>query len=311
MPMSGSASRDTADSAVWWFVTGRVKQGSCAIYVYVPKSQYVRDSAGRPATYHVIRGRSNQSVTNTFRITQPELRGRWIHGGTFPVSNGQIGVSTVWHDFSTTPHLTVLGDTESGKTNLLRLVARAVIQNYTPEQARVMVIDLRRELYDVVPPEYQLGYAVSAALARQIVTDAATALTERQPDESVTPAQLRRRDWWTGPELFLLIDDYDLLAGSMDSPFSPLLDLIPQATDIGLRVVLARGAAGSSRTSMDPFMRRLQESNAPDLALSCPPSEGMLMGNVRARQLPPGRAMLLTRRGHSVIQTALVETAES
>jgi S-DNA-T family DNA segregation ATPase FtsK/SpoIIIE len=71
--------------------------------------------------------------------------------------------------------------------------------------------------------------------------------------------------------------------------------------------VLARGAAGSMRSSGDPVLRRLHESNTPDLALSCPPSEGMLLGNVRPRQFPPGRAMLLTRRQHQVLQTALVE----
>jgi DNA segregation ATPase FtsK/SpoIIIE, S-DNA-T family len=54
-------------------------------------------------------------------------------------------------------------------------------------------------------------------------------------------------------------------------------------------------------------LRRLHESNIPDLALSCPPAEGVLLGNVRPRQFPPGRAMLLTRRQHQVLQTALVE----
>ena len=54
------------------------------------------------------------------------------------------------------------------------------------------------------------------------------------------------------------------------------------------------------------FRSRLQESNTPDLALSCPPSEGPLLGNVRPRQFPPGRGMLLTRRQHLVLQTGYV-----
>ena len=36
----------------------------------------------------------------------------------------------------TTAHLTILGDTESGKTNLLRLMASAVTRCYTPDEAR-------------------------------------------------------------------------------------------------------------------------------------------------------------------------------
>jgi len=81
---------------------------------------------------------------------------------------------------------------------------------------------------------------------------------------------------------------------------------LPQAADIGLHVVLARGATGSGRVAMDPMMRRLQELNTPDIMLSCPPSEGaMLMGTgIKPRQFPPGRGMLVTRRSNFVLQTA-------
>jgi len=213
-------------------------------------------------------------------------------------------LAPVWHDFSSTPHLTILGDTESGKTNVLRLIARAITQQYTPEQARVILVDLRRELFDVVPEEFRLGYAVSAAVADQIVAGVVTELRGRVPGQEITPEQLRRRDWWTGPELYFLIDDYDLVASMSNSPFQPLVEFLPQAGDIGLHVVVARGAAGSMRSGMDPVLRRLQEVNTPDLALSCPPTEGALLGNVRPRQFPPGRALLLTRRQHQVLQTA-------
>ncbi len=238
-----------------------------------------------------------------------------LPAGQLPAPEGKLKVAIgwsetelapVWHDFSTTAHLTILGDTESGKTNLLRLVASAVTRCYTPDEARIFLVDLRRELYDTVPAEFRLGYAVSAAVAGQVVTDIAAQLRDRIPGQDITPEQLRRRDWWTGPEMFLLIDDYDLVASSANSPFQPLIDFLPQAGDIGLHVVIARGAAGSMRTSMDPVLRRLQESNTPDIALSCPPSEGPLLGNVRPRQFPPGRAMLLTRRGYQIIQTAFV-----
>jgi S-DNA-T family DNA segregation ATPase FtsK/SpoIIIE len=79
-----------------------------------------------------------------------------------------------------------------------------------------------------------------------------------------------------------------------------LVDFLPQAGDIG----------GSMRTSGDPVLRRLQESNTPDIALSCPASEGSLLGNVRPRQFPPGRAMLLTRRNHQILQTAFVDDSD-
>ena len=91
----------------------------------------------------------------------------------------EAALAPVWHDFSTTAHLTVLGDTESGKTNVLQLMARAITRCYTPEEAKIVLVDLRRELFDAVPQEFRRGYAVSSAAAGQIVTEVANELRDR------------------------------------------------------------------------------------------------------------------------------------
>ena len=231
---------------------------------------------------------------------------------TLPAPDGDIrialgideaGMQPVWHDFADLPHLTALGDSESGKTNLLRHLARSVQARYTPAEARIMIVDYRRQLFDAVPEAYRLGYSVSADSTKAIVADAVAGLTPRMPGSDISPEQLRRRDWWSGPRLFVLIDDYDLLTGH-DNPLLPLLPYLSQGADIGFHLALARGAAGVVRMSMDPLIRRLQETNSPDVALSCPPNEGPLLGNVKPRHLPPGRALLCTRRGARLIQTA-------
>jgi len=74
-------------------------------------------------------------------------------------------------------------------------------------------------------------------------------------------------------------------------------------------VVLARSAAGSARLSMDSVVRRMQESNTPDLCFSCPPTELPLLNGARPRQLPPGRALLVTRRSMVLLQTGWLEPA--
>lgn len=222
-----------------------------------------------------------------------------------PIGLDEAELAPVLHEFRTAPYLTVLGDDESGKTNVLRLVARAIAQNYGPAEARVLAVDVRRNLYDDLPKELLLGYAVSTDAAREAAQEAAAGLSQRLPGPEVTPDQLARRDWWKGPLLYVLIDDYDLILGN-DNPMSPLLPLLAQGADIGLHVVVTRPAAGVMRMSMDPFLRRMQELGAPDLVLSCPPSEGPVLGNVKPRQLPPGRALLCTRRGGRMVQTAIV-----
>jgi S-DNA-T family DNA segregation ATPase FtsK/SpoIIIE len=212
-------------------------------------------------------------------------------------------MAPVWHHFGEVPHLTVLGDVESGKSNLLRHLIRSICGRFSPEEARIMLVDYRRALFDAIPAEYRLGYSVSAETTRATVTDALAGLRPRVPGGDIRPEQLRRRDWWTGPRLFVLVDDYELLAG-MDGPLQPLTPMLQHGADIGFHLVLTRGAANLSRMSMDPLIRRLQETNSPDVALSCPPTEGPLLGGAKPRHLPPGRALLCTRRGHRLIQTA-------
>ncbi|MFF7634562.1 type VII secretion protein EccCa [Kitasatospora sp. NPDC008050] len=221
-----------------------------------------------------------------------------------PIGLEDAEVAPLWHDFEENPHLLVIGDTESGKTNLLKLMAQSITRAYTPAEARIMVVDYRRGLYDVVPKEYQLGYAVSVDMLRQIVDGAARAMKNRIPADDISPARLKLRDWWEGPELFILVDDYDLVgAGSGSHPFAAVLDNLAQGAEIGLHLIVARGANGIGRAMSDPLLRKLQEVNSPSLLMSCPPSEGYLFGNIKPKQLTTGRGLYITRRRTVQVQT--------
>jgi S-DNA-T family DNA segregation ATPase FtsK/SpoIIIE len=215
-----------------------------------------------------------------------------------------------WHDFGTTPHLLVVGDAETGKTNLLRLVTKAIIERYSPEEARITLVDFRRELYESVPEDYRLGYAVSVDVVRDLTAAAANALQERRPGPEITPDRLRKRDWWTGPRLFMVIDDYDMVNSfGMGTPFEPLLEMLAQGAEIGMHVIVARAANGAGRAMTDPLLRRLIELNTPTLLLSCPPSEGILFNGIKPRSFPPGRGLLIARRDTIQVQTALLPDA--
>ncbi|MGC0317885.1 S-DNA-T family DNA segregation ATPase FtsK/SpoIIIE [Kitasatospora acidiphila] len=225
-----------------------------------------------------------------------------------PIGLEDTEVAPLWHDFEESPHLLVVGDSESGKTNLLKLMIRSVVAGYSPAEARIMLIDYRRELYETVPEEYRLGYAVGVDMLRQIVDGAARAMKNRVPPAELPPSRIKLRDWWDGPELFIVVDDYDLLGGSSSThPFAPVLDHLAQGTEIGLHLIVARSANGAGRGLGDPLLRKLQEVNSPALLLSCPPSEGYLFGNVKPRQLTTGRGLYITRRRTVQVQTGWVE----
>ncbi|WP_320773020.1 type VII secretion protein EccCa [Streptomyces sp. CRN 30] len=215
----------------------------------------------------------------------------------------------LWHDFSATPHLLVFGDDETGKTNLLRLMARAVTSRFGPDEARVLLVDPERNLLDVVPEEYRVGYAVDSQGLKELAGATVVSMTKRLPGSDVTPEQLARRDWWQGPRLFVLVDDYSMFAtNSMDSPLAPLVPLFAQGANIAMHLVVARSTSGAMRAMMDPVLRRLWELGNPALLFSYPKEEGKFIGEARPRTLVPGRAQLVTRRGLRLVQTGLVDT---
>lgn len=237
------------------------------------------------------------------RVVEGDLR--------LPIGLEGERLGTFVHDFGQTPHLLVVGDAETGKSNLLRGVCRAVAEQYTPEEARVLLVDYRRGLLESVPESHRLGHAVSVDILKQAVEGVARAMRDRLPGQDITAAQLKKRDWWTGPQLFLVVDDYDMVAGSgLSNHFGPLLDYLAQGSEIGLHLVVARSANGAARAMNDPLLRSLLEVNTPAALLSCPPSEGYLFGNTKPRQLPVGRAQLITRRGITQVQTALDEATQ-
>ncbi|MDG4825055.1 type VII secretion protein EccCa [Asanoa sp. WMMD1127] len=211
-------------------------------------------------------------------------------------------------DFVQDPHLLVFGDGESGKTNLLRLVVQSLVNRYPPAQVRLVIIDYRRGLLDAVSGEHLLAYAPSASVATEIVSFVNEAIKGRLPGPDITPDQVRNRSWWHGPELFVVVDDYDLVSSGATNPLAPLAPLVPQAVDIGLHLIVARRAAGTSRALYERLLQTMVEVDTPTLLMSGRPEEGPMLGNRRFDRLPPGRGWLVRRReADRLVQTAMAD----
>jgi S-DNA-T family DNA segregation ATPase FtsK/SpoIIIE len=224
-----------------------------------------------------------------------------------PVGVAEEDLGPVCADFSAEPHFLIFGDTGSGKSNLLRVLAAGVTSRLTPAQARLIIIDYRRSLLEAAGSDYLIGYAPSASTAAKLAKDAAEAMRQRLPGPDVTPAQLRERSWWRGPELFFLVDDYDLVATQGNNPLAALLEVLPHSRDVGLHVIVARASGGAGRAGFEPVMQRLRELGSPGILLSGTRDEGHLLGSVSAQPQPPGRGTLVTRaRPPRLIQTALL-----
>ncbi|GIF11234.1 type VII secretion protein EccCa [Actinoplanes teichomyceticus] len=226
-------------------------------------------------------------------------------GLRLPIGVAEADLRPVTIDFATDPHFLLLGDAECGKSSFLRTLATSVTGRFAPEQARIILVDYRRSLMDLPETEHRIGYGMQTQPTLELMQSVAGYMQRRLPGPDVTARQLRERSWWTGPELFVLVDDYDLVAAGPVNPLAPLLEYLPQARDIGLHLVVTRRAGGASRSLYEPVIQRLRELSAPGLVMSGPPEEGALIGTVRPERLPPGRGRLVTRReGVRLIQLA-------
>ncbi|BBY28362.1 type VII secretion protein EccCa [Mycolicibacterium sediminis] len=222
-----------------------------------------------------------------------------------PLGVGDEELSAEMVDFGAQPHLLILGDNGCGKTSVLRTVCRSVTE---AGPAHLVIVDPRRTLLAAVPDEH-VTYAATADAARARLTDLAAVLRDRLPGPDVTQRQLRERSWWTGPQAWLVVDDYDLVSEAAGgNPLVVLADLLPHAGDVGLHVVLARRSGGAARAMFDPVLGRLRDLGAMGLVMSARPDDGPLFGSLRPTPQLPGRGTLIRRGlGDLLVQVAWTE----
>lgn len=228
-----------------------------------------------------------------------------------PIGIQESDLGPVFLNFATDSHFLCFGDVESGKSALLRLLLRQVMARYTADEARIIAVDYRRTLLDVSEGDHMLGYATSSNTLGGMVSEVRGSMERRLPGPDVTREQLIKRDWWSGPDLFLIIDDYDLVATASGNPLAPLAEFLPQARDIGLHLIIARSVNGVSRAMFEPVLSRIKEGGSPGLVLSGRREEGQVLGDVRPSAQPPGRGYLVSRRrGTQLIQVGWLPAAE-
>lgn len=228
-----------------------------------------------------------------------------------PLGLDETGLSLVSLDTEKERHLLIFGAAGSGRTSVLHTTIASMSSSIS--QTKFVVIDYRRGLLEAVPESLLAGYAGSAAVAAPLVQELAATLAERLPHPDIKPAQLKARDWWQGPEIVLVIDDYELVTGGRTNPLLPLAELIPHAADIGLRVVIARRISGAHRSLHDQVLGAVKDQGATAFLMSGSKEDGPLFG-VPVSAQPPGRGNWIAHgKAAQIVQIALppVEANES
>ncbi len=192
-------------------------------------------------------------------------------------------------------HLYLFGDAKTGKTAFLRSIIQEITRLYSPNEAKIVALDMRRSLLGDIPEDYSLRYLTNHQEAIGQLRDLAKFMRTRLPGSDVTAEQIRERTWWSGPEVWILVDDYDLVATTSGNPLMELIDLLPQAGDIGLHVIITRRMGGASRAAYEKVIQMMGDLAVTGILLSGNPKEGAIINGVKPRRAVPGRAQVIHR----------------
>ncbi|WP_410873877.1 type VII secretion protein EccCa [Nocardia sp. A7] len=221
------------------------------------------------------------------------------------VGLGESELQPLVLDFAAEPHFMAFADVECGKTTLLRNIVAGIAESSTVTEARMIMIDYRRTMLGAIEGDQLAGYSTSSQTCAKMIQEVATYLAKRIPGADITPQELRERSWWTGPEIYIIVDDYDMVATGSSNPFAPLIEFLPQARDIGMHLVVTRRIGGVSRALYDPILGAMKNLSVQTLVMSGARDEGKIIGDVRPSKMPPGRGTLVSRsRGVELVQIA-------
>jgi type VII secretion protein EccCb len=219
---------------------------------------------------------------------------------TVVIGQREEDLAPVAIDFANNPLLTVFGDSKSGKTTLLRHIIRTIRENSQPDEIAFTVVDRRLHLVDE-PLFADNEYTANIDRVLPAMLGLSALIEKRRPPAGLSPQELS--GWgYTGHTHYLIVDDVDQIpdAPAVSGPFAGqrpwtnVVGLLAEASDLGLRVIVTARATGSAHAVMTaPLLRRLNDLQATTLMLSGNPADSGKIRGHRFARFPAGRGMLL------------------
>ena len=243
------------------------------------------------------------------------------------------------------PNLLVYGEKQSGRTNTLRCVIESLMRQFTPDQAAIIVIDPllnllgeRDRLYAsgyVAPATFSEpdengertrlrppGYVTSEEDLEQTVRGLSSAMYKRRPGDDATVEQLQNRTYFTGKEIYVVIDNFFRITTGFqaksvfdDEQLGPesVTRLLQSGVDLGVHFIVADDIGFADRLKQSQFLMALRDKMmAPILQLAGQPSSGSPIGqayHLKPTRWRPGQGRLIVdAEDYTMIQTAVIDT---
>lgn len=231
----------------------------------------------------------------------------------------ELDLAPVYLNFAENSHLMVTGRRECGRTTTLATIMSEIGRLYAPgassapppapgrPSAQVWLVDPRRQLLTALGSDYVERFAYNLDGVVAMMGELAAALAGREPPPGLSAEELLSRSWWSGPEIFLIVDDIQQLPPGFDSPLHKAVPFVNSAADVGLHVIVTRTFGGWSSAGSDPMLRALHQANAPLLVMDADPDEGFIRGKMKGGPLPRGRGLLMAEDTGVFVQVAATE----
>jgi S-DNA-T family DNA segregation ATPase FtsK/SpoIIIE len=197
------------------------------------------------------------------------------------------------------PHLLIFGQAKSGKSELIGTVHDSITRRFAGglEDAAIIFVDPRRRHLDKLATKNLFAYVTNG----DEFLEATYELTQtvnmegRALPANVDAETRAARSWWSGPEVFVLIDDYHLFVNARSFDEAPVHKALPwvanESLARGLHFVVARASEELFMAqNRDPILRRLMTDSVPTVMLSAQKFDGQI-GDVKFENFGiPGRA---------------------
>jgi S-DNA-T family DNA segregation ATPase FtsK/SpoIIIE len=227
----------------------------------------------------------------------------------FPLGISAEDLDIVTVPDAASPHLLVVGDPKSGRTETLRTMLNTIVRQFGPDEAQIVIAETK---YALLPEKelleqmgYLFAYADSKPAFDRAIRKVDRVIRPRNPslDKNLTMSAIRNRSWYSGPEVFVLIDNAPSFGtGAMDMglvtsdkvPGMPLLiELIGLRSDLGLHVY-ATGHAQRfyADITLNKLYEAMKDQNTSVVMLSGPANDPPAFPGTKFALRGPGRALM-------------------
>ena len=240
--------------------------------------------------------------------------------------------------------LLVYGEKGCGKSNALRSMMESVMRQYTPEDATITVIDPLRQHLGERDRLYDRGFVKRARFSEpdasgekrrtrppgyvttaEDIHDTARMLTmlmdSRRPDDDTSVDDLRNRTYFTGPEVYVFIDNFAAMAegymaksvfDEVEIGDQSVSKLLATGIDLGVHFIVSDNSGFTGRVSSSAFLAALRNNlMAPILQLAGQPSSGQPIGqayHLRPARWRPGQGrVIVDAETYTMVQTAHID----